>query len=44
MQDKYTNIYKIARNTAGKTQERFAEMLGLSVESMQSTTRCITPL
>ena len=35
MQDKYTNIYKIARNTAGKTQERFAEMLGLSVESIK---------
>lgn len=35
MQDKCTNIYKIARQTAGKTQERFAEMLGVSVESIK---------
>jgi len=35
MQDECTNIYKIARMTAGKTQERFAEMIGVSVEAIK---------
>lgn len=35
MQDKYGNIYKRARATAGLTQERWAEQLGISVESVR---------
>lgn len=35
MQDKSRNIYKNARQTAGLTQERWAEMLGLSVEAVR---------
>lgn len=34
METNYRNIYKIARNTAGLTQSRWAEMLGISVESV----------
>ena len=35
MQDNYRNICKIARQTAGLTQERFAEALDLSIESIR---------
>lgn len=35
MQDNYRNISKIARQTAGLTQERFAEALDLSIESIR---------
>lgn len=35
MQDNYRNIYKIARRTAGLTQERWAETLNISVESVR---------
>lgn len=35
MQDNCRNIYKSARVTAGLTQERWAEMLGISVESIR---------
>ena len=35
MQDNYRNICKIARQTAGLTQERFAEALDVSVESIR---------
>lgn len=35
MQDNYHNICKIARQTAGLTQERFAEQLDVSVESIR---------
>lgn len=35
MQSECTNIYKIARVTAGQTQERFAEMVGVSVEAIK---------
>lgn len=35
MQDNYRNICKIARQTAGMTQERFAEALDVSVESVR---------
>lgn len=35
MQDNYRNIYKRARETSGMTQERFAEALGLSAESVR---------
>lgn len=35
MQDNYRNICKIARQTAGLTQERFAEALDISVEAVR---------
>lgn len=35
MQDNYRNICKIARQTAGLTQERFAEQIDVSVESVR---------
>lgn len=35
MQYTCTNIYKTARQTAGLTQERWAEVLGISVESVR---------
>lgn len=35
MQRNYGNIYKRARATAGLTQERWAEQLGISVESVR---------
>ena len=35
MQDNYRNIYFNARQTAGLTQERWAEMLGISVEAVR---------
>lgn len=35
MQNNYRNICKIARRTAGMTQERFAEALDISVESVR---------
>ena len=35
MQDSYRNIYTNARRTAGLTQERWAEVLGISVESVR---------
>ena len=35
MQDNYRNICKIARETAERTQERFAEMIGVSVEAVR---------
>lgn len=44
MQDNSRNIYYNARHTAGLTQERWAEMLGLSVEAVrQYETDKITP-
>lgn len=43
MQEKYGNIYQDARRTAGLTQERWAEALGLSVEAVRQyeTDRCL---
>lgn len=35
MQGNYQNIYKNARQSAGYTQERWAELLGVSVESVR---------
>ena len=35
MQENYRNICKIARQTAGLTQERFAEALDISVEAVR---------
>ena len=35
MKQDYGNIYKRARATAGLTQERWAEQLGISVESVR---------
>lgn len=35
MQNPCTNIYKTARLTAGLTQERWAEVIGISVESVK---------
>ena len=35
MKDEYRNIYKSARLTAGRTQERWAEMIGVSVEAVR---------
>lgn len=35
MQEEYRNIYKTARKTAGLTQERWAEQLDISVESVR---------
>lgn len=35
MQEQYGNIYQNARRTAGLTQERWAEALGLSVEAVR---------
>lgn len=35
MQTDYRNICKIARDTTGRTQERFAEMVGVSVEAVR---------
>ncbi len=34
MEDGYRNIYRIARETAGLTQSRWAEMLGVCIESI----------
>lgn len=36
MSEEYRNIYKIARRTAGFTQEAAAERLGVSVESVRA--------
>lgn len=36
MQDNNRNIYQAARRSAGLTQERAAEMLGVSVESLRA--------
>lgn len=43
MQETYRNIYFNARQTAGLTQERWAEALGLSVEAVRQyeTDRCL---
>lgn len=43
MQEIYRNIYFNARQTAGLTQERWAEALGLSVEAVRQyeTDRCL---
>ena len=35
MQDNCRNIYKTARLAAGLTQERWAEVLGISTESVR---------
>ena len=35
MKDNSRNIYRIARDTAGLTQERWAENLGISVEAVR---------
>ena len=35
MHDEYRNLYQNARRTAGLTQERWAEVLGISVESVR---------
>lgn len=35
MQDPYRNIYKTARQAAGLTQERWAEVIGISTESVR---------
>ena len=35
MKEKCRNIYRIARDTAGLTQERWAENLGISVEAVR---------
>lgn len=35
MQEEYRNLYYNARRTAGLTQERWAEVLGISVESVR---------
>lgn len=35
MQEVYRNIYKTARKAAGLTQERWAEQLGISTESVR---------
>ena len=35
MKDNCRNIYRIARDTAGLTQERWAENLGISVEAVR---------
>lgn len=35
MQGNYQNIYKNARQSAGYTQERWAEVLGISIESVR---------
>lgn len=44
MQDSYRNIYYNARRTAGLTQERWAEVIGVSVEAVrQYETDRITP-
>ena len=42
MQEEHTNIYQTARNAAGFTQERAAELLGLSVESVKAYERDVT--
>lgn len=39
MKTEYENIYKNARRTAGLTQERWAELLGLSVEAVSQYER-----
>ncbi len=36
MQEEYRNIYKIARRSAGYTQEKAAELLRVSVESVRA--------
>lgn len=44
MQSDYRNIYQDARRTAGLTQERWAELLGISVDAVrQYETDRITP-
>jgi len=35
MQSEYRNIYQDARRTAGLTQERWAELLGISVDAVR---------
>ena len=35
MQDDYSNIYRNSRRTAGLTQERWAEALGISVDAVR---------
>lgn len=42
MDNGYTNIYQAARNASGFTQERAAEFLGLSVESVKAYEHDIT--
>ncbi len=42
MQSEYTNIYQTARNACGLTQERAAELLWLSVESVKAYERDVT--
>ena len=39
MKTDYENIYRSARRTAGLTQERWAELLGLSVEAVSQYER-----
>lgn len=44
MQSDYRNIYQDARRTAGLTQERWAELIGISVDAVrQYETDRITP-
>ena len=35
MESRYSNIYKTARTAAGMTQERWAEMIGVSADSVR---------
>ena len=35
MEREYRNIYKSARETAGLTQERWAEVLGISADAVR---------
>ena len=45
MEQEYRNIYRRARKAAGLTQERWAEILGISVDSVKAyeTGRTIPP-
>lgn len=36
MEQEYRNIYRRARTAAGLTQERWAEILGISVDSVKA--------
>lgn len=42
MEQTYSNIYATARNSAGLTRERAAELLGLSVDSIKAYERDVT--
>jgi transcriptional regulator with XRE-family HTH domain len=42
MEQNYSNIYAAARNSAGLTRERAAELLGLSYDSVKAYERDIT--